>query len=63
MIGWQLDVKSAHFKGKEDTSRNCGFKVSSPTRLGNNCSLIIFSYISKFSIVLGVVLARNESFS
>ena len=50
-------------KGKEDISRNCGFKVSLLIRLGNNCSLIIFSHISKFSIVLGVVLARNESFS
>ena len=51
------------FRGKEDISRNWGFKVSLPTRLGNNCSLILFSHIIKFSIVLGVVLARNESFS
>ena len=50
-------------RGKEDISRNWVFKVSLPTRLGNNCSLIILSHISKFSIVLGVVLARNESFS
>ena len=50
-------------RGKEEISRNWGFKVSLPTRLGNNCSSIIFSHISKFSIVLGVVLARTESFS
>ena len=37
--------------------------MSLPARLGNNYSLKIFSQISKFSIVLGVVLARNESFS
>ena len=49
--------------GKEDISRNWGFKVSLSTRLGNNCTLRIFSHFSKFSIVLGVVLARNESFS
>ena len=50
-------------RGKEDISRNWVFKVPLPTRLGNNCSSIIFSHASKFSIVLGVVLARNESFS
>ena len=50
-------------RGKEDISRNWGFKVSLPTRLGNNCSLIICSQIFEFSIVLGVVLLRNESFS
>ena len=50
-------------RGKEDISRNGGFKVSLPTLLGNNCSLINFSHISNFFIVLGVVLARNESFS
>ena len=50
-------------RGKEDISRNWVFKVSLPTRLGNNWSLTIFSHILKFSIVLGVVLARNESFS
>ena len=50
-------------RGKEDISGNWGFKVSLPNMLGNNCSLIIFSHISKYSIVLGVVLARNESFS
>ena len=50
-------------RGKEDISRNWGFKVSLPTRLGNNCSLIIFLHIFEFSIVLGVVLLRNESFS
>ena len=37
--------------------------MSLPTRLVIKCSLIIFSYISKFSIVLGVVLVRNEIFS
>ena len=36
--------------------------MSLPTRLGINCSLIVFSNISKFSIVLGVVLVRNERF-
>ena len=50
-------------RGKEDISRNWGFKVSLPTRLDNNYSLIKFSHISKFSIVLGDFLARNESFS
>ena len=37
-------------RGTEDISRNWGFKVS--TRLGNNCSLIIFSHISKFLLIL-----------
>ena len=32
------------------------------TRLGINCSLIIFSHISKFFIVLGIFLVKNESF-
>ena len=50
-------------RGKEDTSLNWGFNVSLPIRLGINCSLILFSHISKFSIVLGVVLVRNKSFS
>ena len=50
-------------RGKEDISWNWGFEVSLPTRLGNNCSLMIFSHISKFSIVLDVVVARNERFS
>ena len=49
-------------RGKKDISRNWVFKVSLPTRLDNNFSLIIISHISKFSIVLGVVLARNEAF-
>ena len=49
-------------RGKEDISRNWGFNVFLPARLGSNCSLIIFSNISKLSIVLGVVLVRNESF-
>ena len=66
MIGWQLDLCLAILRGKEDISRNWGFEVSLPTRLGNNCSLIIFCsnyYVSKFSIALSVVLAKNESFS
>ena len=49
-------------RGKEDISRNLLFKVFLPTRLGNYCSLIIFSHISKFSIVLGVVLVRKKVF-
>ena len=49
-------------RGKEDISRIWGFNVFLPARLGSNCSLIIFSNISKLSIVLGVVLVRNESF-
>ena len=63
MIGWQLDVKAAHFKGQGRYLTELGFNVSLPIRLGINCSLIIFSHISKFSIVLGVVLVRNERFS
>ena len=37
--------------------------MSLTARLGISCSLIIFSYVSKFTIVLSVVLVRNESFS
>ena len=43
-------------RGKENISRNWGFKVSLPARLGNNCSLIIFSHISKFSIEMNAFL-------
>ena len=43
-------------RGKEDISRNWAFYMSLPIRSGINCSLIIFSHISKFSIVWGVVL-------
>ena len=32
-------------------------------RLGANCSLIIFSHVSKFCIVLSVVLIRSDTFS
>ena len=37
-------------RGKEDISRNWRFKVSLPTSLGNNCSLIKFSHISEISV-------------
>ena len=49
-------------RGKEDISRNWGFNVSLQTRLCINCSLIIFSHNSMFSVLLGVVLVRNKSF-
>ena len=38
-------------RGKEDISRNWGFNESLTTRLGINCSLIIFPHIFKFSSV------------
>ena len=63
MIKWQLDVTAPMLRVKEDISRNWGLKVSLPTMLGINCSLIVFSFISMFSIVLGAILVRNESFS
>ena len=63
MIKWQLDVTAPILRVKEDISRNWGLKVSLPTMLGINCSLIVFSFISMFSIVLGAILVRNESFS
>ena len=49
-------------RGKEDKSGNWGFNVSLPIRLGISCSLIKISHVSKFSIVLGVVLLKNEAF-
>ena len=59
MVGCELDAKDAHFKGKEDISRNWWFNAILPTRIGFSCSLIIFSHVSKFSILFGVVLVRN----
>ena len=52
-------LRSPISRAKEIISRNWGFNVSLPTRLGIKCSLIIFSHISNFSIVVGVVLVRN----
>ena len=55
-------LKLPILRGKENISRIWGFNVS-PTTLGIACSLIIFCNISKFYILLGVVLIRNEGFS
>ena len=38
-------LKPPILKGKEDISRDWGFKMSLPTRLGISCSLIIFSLV------------------
>ena len=74
MCGKALSQLEAHFSEarsiaylsvlivKEVVSRNWGLNLSLPTGLGISCSLIISLHISKFSILLGVVLIRNENF-